>query len=260
MNTTETTTDLRLPAEWAEHFGITGLVAEEWQHFEREYVDGKYVDADIPEWDRPQTEAEFRRTLHGAWAPPKTEGQRYASSRDRSKKMPKFTPTPEAVRDALGNYRGWIPTTEVTKTLAEPLGWHGYNLPPNTKVMKLLKALVADGTVIDQADATDAARIPTAVRGEGSSKEWMLSTTYDSLREDRRLDEAEHDRRRAKLAGFLAALEETLVAEVDYSHATRLAYVDGIFDRDADTGQIRMDWETMERIINLSPRRGPSDG
>lgn len=252
--------DLRTPAEWAEHFGVTGLVAEEWQEHSRLAGYGESaVLADVPDWERTMTELEFRRTLHGSWSPPRDTDRPRLSSRARSKKMPKFTPTPEAVLDALGSYRGWVPSTELTKVLAEPLGWHGYNLPPNAKVMTILKALALAGTVIERGDAADAARIPSAVRPEGSSKEWLLATTYESLHDDRRLDEAEHTRRRAKLDGFLASLEETLVPKVDYSHLTRLAYVAGTFDPDANTGRIAMDWATMERIIDLSPRTWRGD-
>lgn len=254
-------TDLRTPSEWAEHYGITGLVPEEWQHFAKvKDANDDWVDGPVPEWERPQTHTEFRRTLHGEWRPPVTNENRYARQAPRSKKMPKFAPTAEAVLDALGEHYGWVPTTAVTRTLAEPMGWHGYDLPPNTKVMNHLKALAEAGTVVEENSGIDNVRIPTAKRGEGTTKMWMTAAIYESLKADRTTDEGEQYRRTAKLAGWLSSLDPTLPAEVAYSHGTRLMYVEGEYVADADSGRITLDWATMERIINLSPRNGPSHG
>lgn len=260
MSTTDKT-DLRIPLEWAEHYGITGLVAEEWQEHTTYGYGATLTTEEKPDWQRPMTDDEFKRRLHGSWSPTYDESvpryQRKARV-DRTKKMPKFAPTVEAVRDVLGTFRGWVDTTSITQALGEPLGWDRQNTPPNSKVLKALKTLQEEGVVIEQDDVKDRQRIPNARRPEGNSKMWMTVSVYEGLIEDRRLDEAEHERRIEKLHGWLDSLAEGL--PVAYSHSNRLCFVDGAFEADADTGKITMDWSVMEQIINLSPRKGPSHG
>jgi hypothetical protein len=250
------TDDLRLPSEWAEHFGITGLVEDQWQEHARisGYGDTAVM-ADVPDWQRAMTEQEFKRAVHGGYKPTYADDvprhQRTASV-PRTKKMPKFAPTDEAVSDALGSFRGWIDTSGVTQALAEPLGWSNQVLPPNGKVLTRLKAMREAGTVVEHDDVEDKRRIPNARRGDGNSKMWLLVSSLNDLIEDRRLDEEEHKRRRTKAATFVASLDPALVPDVAYSNRARLAFEDGTFIPDADSGTITMAWTTLERLIDIA--------
>lgn len=200
------------------------------------------------------TDRQFIRLLHGTWNPPADENVPKWKQRkyvDRTKKMPTFRVESEAVIDVLGEFRGWVDTTSVTQALAEPLGYAApTHLPPNTKTLTVLRALAADGIVLEEGDATDLRRIPTSRASNG--KKWMLRSVYDDLICDRELDEVEHGRRVEKLTGWVAGLDETLVPDLRYTHSKRLAVVGGEFDPALDSGTVTVPWAALERLIDLS--------
>jgi hypothetical protein len=248
---------LHTPAEWAALFGITGLVAAEWQDRATTRVPRKEdpmlgtiydrVEGPTPDWDRPMTEREFKHRLHGVWYPGRSNPDAPAWQRnfgkDRTKRMPRFAPTREQVLDALGEFTGWVETSAVTEVLAEPLGYTVGSLPPNTKVLALLRELHNERLVVEIGDPIDRDRIPKQRRG-GNAKEWLLRSVYDGLVADRDDDQTEHDRRRTKLALVDPSGAAT------YSHNSKLMFVDGNYAPSLDTGTVTVPWALMESLID----------
>lgn len=256
--TSTDTLEMRTPPEWAERFGITGLVEPEWQS--HRVISGYGSDAvrhELPDWQRPMPEGEFVRILHGTFIADQAPGapSYMRESKQRSKKMPKWAPTREAVLEVLDGRRSFLDTSSVTAELAVPLGWGRSALPANTKVLTILKGLQSEGLVVE---AADAGKDPAyGLSAAGGSKMWMRSDRIEALDEDRRLDNNEKARRVDKLHGWLAAWNPDFTG--NYHHGgSKPMFVDGEYDPDEDFGTVTLDWSVVEALINATARPGPS--
>jgi len=249
MNTLTERDDLRTPPEWAEHYGITGLVPEEWQQKERPYsgARARVDDERVPLWEMAMPPSRFRSLLGVNIA----RGYGFEA---RSKEMPPFRPTPEAVLDVLGDHRGWVPTAKVLDELVTPLGYcpSQDHLPKGgkAKVTKILKALHEEGKLVERTTLHrrgGPGTIPVSGGNYGvadNHKCWILASIYEEMTYDITLDRAEEERRRDRLAQWADNLGTD---DVNYSHPSRPIYTDGVLT--GDGGKVTLPWDLVEAII-----------
>ena len=174
--------ELKTPPEWAEHYGITKLIAGQWapglnrrgisaarrrcpnidQTGRTAYVD--LGNGDL--WTTPLSSAEFRSVLFDDIIG--TPGR-------RTYKLAVFDPSIRQVWDLLIETDGWITATDITTRLAEPLGYlPNIKVPPNTKVNKILDGLRAEGVVVLQTPGHDHRHPHVSARG-GTSRLWTTA-------------------------------------------------------------------------------------
>lgn len=174
--------ELKTPPEWAEHYGITKLIASQWAPGlqRRSYSDARrrcanvdgsgksnYIDLSAGDlWTTPLSSTEFRSVLFEDIIG--TPGR-------RSYKLTVFDPSPRQVWDLLIETDGWITATDITTRLAEPLGYlPNIKVPPNTKVNQILADLQADGVAVLQTPDHDH-RHPRVSDHNGNARFWTTA-------------------------------------------------------------------------------------
>jgi hypothetical protein len=252
--------ELLTPPQWAEKFGYTGLVEEEWQHVEQIRTwkagrESKYLTDPRVAWERPISQQGFVELAQGKWRDPSLDrSSPYHYGKKRSGKPPRFAPTEEAIVDLLADAGKWTTTVWITDRLIANLGLGDATSNHRSKVVKVLEGLVEQDRVVRYrgpgAGTTKEIQTvdhvgPHADRNNVSAK-WCLTEQLDQWRIERDAFYAEDARRQDLVVGF--DIEHTAVTGgrgLGYGGAKAPVYNGEPYDN-----PITFSWPQFERLVN----------